>query len=166
MRAVVHMDVDAAEIGKLRHADAGVRGDIATSLTKLTRLRRAHGRHGPARKGLAPHERAAMGGAATPRRGVYAPALLKRLSELAPRATVASCDVGQHQMWWVQHWRRSQPHLTSGGLGAMGFRLPAAMGAQIAFGKAIATPGDLRERRRLDHDEHPGWRRSSATGCR
>jgi len=137
---VVHMDVDAAEIGKLRHADAGVRGDIATTLTKLTLPCAAHlhGRHGPARKAWRAQcqQRARQWAARydAPGEGVYAPALLKRLSELAPRATVA-CDVGQHQMWVAQHWRLSQPraHLTSGGLGAMGFGLPAAMGAQIAF---------------------------------
>ncbi len=137
---VVHMDVDAAEIGKLRHADAGVRGDIATTLTKLTLPCAAHlhGRHGVARKAWRAlcQQRARQWAARydAPGEGVYAPALLKRLSELAPRATVA-CDVGQHQMWVAQHWRLSQPraHLTSGGLGAMGFGLPAAMGAQIAF---------------------------------
>jgi len=137
---VVHMDIDAAEIGKLRHADAGVRGDIATTLTKLTLPCAAHlhGRHGPARKAWRAQcqQRARQWAARydAPGDGVYAPALLKRLSELAPRATVA-CDVGQHQMWVAQHWRLSQPraHLTSGGLGAMGFGLPAAMGAQIAF---------------------------------
>ena len=49
---VVHMDIDACEIGKLRHADAGVRGDIATTLTRLTLACAAHlhGRHGAARK--------------------------------------------------------------------------------------------------------------------
>ena len=137
---VVHMDVDAAEIGKLRHADAGVRGDIATTLTKLTLPCAAHlhGRHGVARKAWRAQcqQRARQWAARydAPGDGVYAPALLKRLSELAPRATVA-CDVGQHQMWVAQHWRLSQPraHLTSGGLGAMGFGLPAALGAQIAF---------------------------------
>jgi acetolactate synthase-1/2/3 large subunit len=63
---------------------------------------------------------------------VYAPALLKRLSERAPDAVVA-CDVGQHQMWVAQHWRFDDPrkHLTSGALGAMGFGLPAAIGAQM-----------------------------------
>jgi acetolactate synthase I/II/III large subunit len=63
---------------------------------------------------------------------VYAPALLRRMSELAPDAIVA-CDVGQHQMWVAQHWRFHQPrqHLTSGALGAMGFGLPAAIGAQM-----------------------------------
>ena len=137
---VVHMDVDAAEIGKLRHADAGVRGDIDTTLTKLTLPCAAHlhGRHGVARKAWRAQcqQRARQWAARydAPGDGVYAPALLKRLSELAPRATVA-CDVGQHQMWVAQHWRLSQPraHLTSGGLGAMGFGLPAALGARIAF---------------------------------
>ena len=133
---VVHMDIDAAEIGKLRHADAGVRGDIATTLTKLTLPCAAHlhGRHGTARKAWRAQcqQRARQWAARydAPGDGVYAPALLKRLSELAPDATVA-CDVGQHQMWVAQHWRLSQPraHLTSGGLGAMGFGLPAALGA-------------------------------------
>lgn len=148
---IVHMDIDACEIGKLRHADAGVRGDIATTLTKLTLPCAAHlhGRHGDARKAwralcrqraqqFAPRYDA-------PGAGVYAPALLKRLSELAPDATVA-CDVGQHQMWVAQHWRLDHPrkHLTSGGLGAMGFGLPAALGAQEAnrAAQVICVSGD------------------------
>lgn len=148
---IVHMDLDACEIGKLRYADAGVRGDIRTTLTKLTLACAAHlhGRHGPARKAwrslcrqraqqLAPRYDA-------PGEGVYAPALLRRLSELAPHATVV-CDVGQHQMWVAQHWRMDNPrkHLTSGALGAMGFGLPAAMGAQEALPGAqmVCVSGD------------------------
>src|SRR6478672_742538 len=137
---VVHMDIDACEIGKLRHADAGVRGDIATTLTKLTLPCAAHlhGRHGTARKAWRAQcqqrfrQHAARYDA--PGETVFAPALLKRLSELAPQAIV-SCDVGQHQMWVAQHWRMDDPrkHLTSGALGAMGFGLPAALGAQEAM---------------------------------
>jgi acetolactate synthase-1/2/3 large subunit len=69
-----------------------------------------------------------------PGKGVYAPALLKRMSELAPPDTIVACDVGQHQMWVAQHWRFHHPrnHLTSGALGTMGFGLPAAMGAQFS----------------------------------
>ncbi|MEE7546119.1 acetolactate synthase large subunit, partial [Xanthomonas sp. Kuri4-1] len=65
---------------------------------------------------------------------IYAPALLKRLSEVAPADTIVACDVGQHQMWVAQHCRFDDPrnHLTSGALGTMGFGLPAAMGAQFA----------------------------------
>lgn len=148
---VVHMDIDACEIGKLRHADAGVRGDIATTLTRLTLACAAHlhGRHGAARKAWRAQckQRAQQFAARydAPGSGVYAPALLKRLSELAPDATVA-CDVGQHQMWVAQHWRLDHPrkHLTSGGLGAMGFGLPAALGAQEANpdGRVICVSGD------------------------
>ena len=137
---VVHMDIDACEIGKLRHADAGVRGDIATTLTRLTLACAAHlhGRHGTARKAWRAQcqQRARQHAARydAPGETVFAPALLKRLSELAPEAIV-SCDVGQHQMWVAQHWRMDDPrkHLTSGALGAMGFGLPAAMGAQEAM---------------------------------
>ena len=140
---VVHMDIDACEIGKLRHADAGVRGDIATTLTKLTLPCAAHlhGRHGTARKAWRAQcqQRARQHAARydAPGDTVFAPALLKRLSELAPEAIV-SCDVGQHQMWVAQHWRMDDPrkHLTSGALGAMGFGLPAAMGAQEAMRNA------------------------------
>ena len=148
---VVHMDIDACEIGKLRHADAGVRGDIATTLTRLTLACAAHlhGRHGAARKAWRAQcrQRAQQFAARydAPGSGVYAPALLKRLSELAPDATVA-CDVGQHQMWVAQHWRMDHPrkHLTSGALGAMGFGLPAALGAQEAHpgARVICVSGD------------------------
>jgi acetolactate synthase-1/2/3 large subunit len=132
------MDLDACEISKLRHAEAGVRGDIATTLTKLTLPCAAHlhGRNGSARRAWRAQcqERAREFAARydAPGDTVYAPALLKRLSELAPDAVV-SCDVGQHQMWVAQHWRLDDPrkHLTSGALGAMGFGLPAAIGAQM-----------------------------------
>jgi acetolactate synthase-1/2/3 large subunit len=137
---VVHLDLDACEIGKLRHADVGVRGDIRTALTALTLPCAAHlhGRNGAARRQWrATCQQRARDSAArydAPGETVYAPALLKRLSELAPRAIV-TCDVGQHQMWVAQHWRFDDPyrHLTSGALGAMGFGLPAAIGAQFAF---------------------------------
>ena len=148
---VVHMDLDACEIGKLRSADASVRGDLRTTLAKLTLPCAAHlhGRNGAARKAWrAQCQQRAQQHAArydAPGKSVYAPALLKRLSELAPDAVVA-CDVGQHQMWVAQHWRMDHPrkHLTSGALGAMGFGIPAAMGAQEADrGKqVICVSGD------------------------
>ena len=148
---VVHMDLDACEIGKLRSADAGVRGDLRTTLAKLTLPCAAHlhGRNGAARKAWrAQCQQRAQQHAArydAPGKSVYAPALLKRLSELAPDAVVA-CDVGQHQMWVAQHWRMDHPrkHLTSGALGAMGFGIPAAMGAQMQDpdGQVICVSGD------------------------
>ncbi|GAA5082051.1 acetolactate synthase 2 catalytic subunit [Lysobacter panacisoli] len=148
---VVHMDLDACEIGKLRHADAGVCGDIRRTLTALTLPCAAHlhGRNGAARRAWRAtcQQRARDHAARYDASGesVYAPALLKRLSELAPSAVVA-CDVGQHQMWVAQHWRFGEPrqHLTSGALGAMGFGLPAAIGAQLQDrdAQAICVSGD------------------------
>ncbi|MBS0226741.1 MAG: acetolactate synthase 2 catalytic subunit [Proteobacteria bacterium] len=148
---VVHMDIDACELGKLRHADAAVRGDIVTTLTKLTLPCAAHlhGRHGPARRSWRANcqERARLHAARydAPGDGVFAPAMLKRLSEIAPDAIV-SCDVGQHQMWVAQHWQLDDPrkHLTSGALGAMGFGLPAAIGAQMQDpdARVICVSGD------------------------
>jgi acetolactate synthase-1/2/3 large subunit len=137
---VVHLDIDAAELGKLRFADAPVRGDLSISLQRMQVASAAHlnGRHGPARLAWrdaclrCKQESAPRYDA--PGETVYAPALLKRLSERMPDAVV-SCDVGQHQMWVAQHWRFDDPrkHLTSGALGAMGFGLPAAIGAQMAL---------------------------------
>lgn len=148
---VVHMDIDACEIGKLRHADVGVRGDIRATLTALTLPCAAHlhGRNGGARRAWrATCQQRAREHAArydAPGETVYAPALLKRLSEMAPHAVVA-CDVGQHQMWVAQHWRFADPrqHLTSGALGAMGFGLPAAIGAQLENMQAqvVCVSGD------------------------
>ncbi|MCF7223246.1 acetolactate synthase 2 catalytic subunit [Marilutibacter chinensis] len=137
---VIHMDPDACEIGKLRHADAAINGDIVGALKALTLpcAAHVHGRHAVARRQwLETCQQRARDHAArydAPGDGVYAPALLKRLSEIVPGAVV-SCDVGQHQMWVAQHWRFSHPrqHLTSGALGAMGFGLPAAIGAQLAL---------------------------------
>lgn len=136
---VVHMDLDACEIGKLRYADAAVQGDLRRSLDALTPpvTAQLQGRNGGARRAwrdtCLQRKRDCAPRYDAPGETVYAPALLRRLSQLAPEAVVA-CDVGQHQMWVAQHWRFDDPrkHLTSGGLGAMGFGVPAAMGAQLA----------------------------------
>src|SRR5690606_34317428 len=147
---VVHLDGDACEIGKLRVVEASVPGNIATSLNRLNVVAAQNeGRNAAARAAWRNTciERAQRHAARydAPGDTVYAPALLKRLSELAPDAIV-SCDVGQHQMWVAQHWRFQHPrqHLTSGSLGAMGFGLPAAMGAQAESPAAqvICVSGD------------------------
>lgn len=135
---IVHLDGDSCEVGKLRAADVSVCGDVATSLSRLGApcAAQMQGRHAAARsawRDLCAQRREKFAARYdAPGDKVFAPALLKRMSELAPDATVA-CDVGQHQMWVAQHWRFDHPrkHLTSGALGAMGFGLPAAIGAQM-----------------------------------
>ena len=129
--SVVHIDVDAAELGKLRFAHAAVCGNLKASLAAIDF----------ARTDISAWTEACATAREThawrydaPGNGIYAPAMLKTLSERVGDDFMVACDVGQHQMWVAQHCRFSRPqaHLTSGGLGAMGYGLPAAIGAKLA----------------------------------
>lgn len=139
---VIHLDLDPAELNKLRRADVVLYGDLRTSLRAL---RDATVECAAWRETCLERKQRFAARYDAPGSAVYAPALLRRLSELAPTAVV-SCDVGQHQMWVAQHWRFDDPrrHLTSGSLGAMGFGLPAALGAQLACPEAtvVCVSGD------------------------
>ena len=144
---VIHFDIDASEIGKLRETWIPVQGELAPGIEALTE--RLAGR-GPAIDPWMIHcasraQRTAFRYDA-PGEGVYAPALLKAISEAAGDDFVAACDVGQHQMWAAQHCRFSKPeaHITSGGLGAMGFGLPAGIGAKLSDPNAtvVVIAGD------------------------
>jgi acetolactate synthase I/II/III large subunit len=140
---VIHIDGDPAEISKLRHADLAMAGDIRAILNALDPDTAGIGdwRAECARNAV----RWAMRYDA-PGSGVYAPALLKAISEAAGDDFIAACDVGQHQMWVAQHCRfaRPQAHLTSGGLGAMGYGVPAGFGAALAdpSAKVFVVTGD------------------------
>jgi acetolactate synthase-1/2/3 large subunit len=139
---VVHIDADPAEIGKLRAADVGVTGDMTAILERLTAQPDVAGwaKQCQAQKKLWAARYDAPGA------GIYAPALLKQLSEAAGDKAIFTCDVGQHQMWVAQHCRFSRPqaHLTSGGLGTMGYGIPAGVGAVLAEPGAtvITVSGD------------------------
>jgi acetolactate synthase-1/2/3 large subunit len=128
---VIHLDADAYEISKLRSADIALPGNVQSGLESLTG-ERANCNSWRAR--CAANREKFIARYDAPGEQIYAPRLLKRLSEVAPPDTVIACDVGQHQMWVAQHCRFNHPrnHLTSGALGTMGFGLPAALGAQFA----------------------------------
>lgn len=139
---VIHLDIDPAELNKLRRADCAMLGDLRALLPQMAvatncadwqqhclNLKLQHGwRYDH------PGER------------IYAPLFLKQLSERMPDNSVVSCDVGQHQMWVAQHMSFNTPrnHLSSGGLGTMGFGLPAAIGAKISrpYDTSIVVSGD------------------------
>jgi acetolactate synthase-1/2/3 large subunit len=131
--AIAHVDIDPSEIGKIKEANIAIAADAGTVLRALLplvpqddreswmdRLARI-GRENP---GERPSEE-----------DIFQPAALLGLTaELAgPEAFIAT-DVGQHQMWVAQHYPVGRPRalLTSGGLGTMGFGLPAAIGAALA----------------------------------
>ena len=128
--AVVHIDVDAAELGKLRRPTAAVRGDLRTVLAQW----QSHDCDFSAWCALAHRQRGDVGSPPPSRQTVHAPSFLRRLTERDPDRWTITADVGQHQMWVAQHCRfaRARQHLSSGGLGTMGFGIPAAIGAQFA----------------------------------
>ncbi|MGA8034478.1 MAG: acetolactate synthase 2 catalytic subunit [Candidatus Acidiferrales bacterium] len=139
---VIHLDVDPAEVGKLRHADVAIIGDLKQSLKALSQ---PVGIDSWRRECLLTKETTAWDYNA-PGSEIYAPAFLRQLSERAGENCIVACDVGQHQMWVAQHFRVNHPsqHLSSGGLGTMGYGLPAAIGAQFACPDAtvINVSGD------------------------
>lgn len=127
---VIHMDIDPAELNKLRQAHVALRGDLNALLPALQQPLNID----DWRQTVA-HLRAQEGWRYDhPGEAIYAPLLLKQLSDRKPHNSVVTTDVGQHQMWAAQHMSFSRPEnfITSSGLGTMGFGLPAAVGAQVA----------------------------------
>ncbi|MDA7979332.1 MAG: acetolactate synthase 2 catalytic subunit [Pirellulales bacterium] len=140
--SVIHMDIDPAELSKLREANVALRGDIVNALGALTVPLEID----PWRNCCLEYKRDGVFNYDAPFEVIYAPKLLHDLAQAASEDTYICCDVGQHQMWVAQHYSFSHPsrHLTSGGLGTMGFGLPAAIGVQCAHPDAtvINVSGD------------------------
>jgi len=127
---VIHMDIDPAEMHKLRQAHVALQGDLNTLLPALQQpLSIDKWREHTAQMRTENAWRYDHPGEA-----IYAPLLLKQLSDRKPANSVVTTDVGQHQMWSAQHMTYTRPEnfITSSGLGTMGFGLPAAVGAQVA----------------------------------
>lgn len=127
---VIHLDIDPAELGKLRQAHVALQGDLNQLLPALAQpLSLADWRDET--QALKARYQWRYDHPGDP---IYAPALLNALSRRAPAETVITTDVGQHQMWTAQHMQFSRPEnfITSSGLGTMGFGIPAAIGAQVA----------------------------------
>jgi acetolactate synthase-1/2/3 large subunit len=130
---VIHIDIDPAEIGKTRTAHVPITGDCRDILARLN-ARLEHGKSGdPWRKVIAEWKQQ--------HRFVYSddgllhPAgIIRTISDMTRGNAVIVTEVGQHQMWTAQHYCFRSPRqlITSGGLGTMGFGLPAAMGAHYA----------------------------------
>jgi len=130
---IVHFEIDPAQLDRVRACELPVIGNLADTIPAFhAELRRASLPDwsgwravacGPERAELDP-------------RGLAQPTMrfLDELFSRLPQDNVIIADVGQHQMWAAQRYRSSSPRgfITSGGLGAMGFALPAAVGVQLA----------------------------------
>ena len=140
---VLHVDIDPAEINKNRRADVGVVGDVKRVLHKLNaRLRETKDALGGHNREKRAEWRARIGGwkrkhpfvEAYDENEIKPQYLMKKIDEISNGEGIVAVDVGQHQMWAAQYIRFNHPRLwlNSGGLGAMGFGLPAAIGAKFA----------------------------------
>ncbi len=130
---IVHVDVDASELGKIKRPDVAIEADVGEALRALEPLLRPASR--PTWIGRLTHLRdthpLTMPGADDP---LQPYGIVRRTAALVGSDAVVTSDVGQHQMWVAQAFpfRRPRQWLTSGGLGTMGFGLPAAIGAALA----------------------------------
>jgi len=137
---VIHADIDPAEIGKNRHADVPIVGDCREVIADLIVALQAE--HDAGRSGdyegwvsfLSGIKKRYPLGYDTPADGSLAPQyVLERLSAIAGPDSIYVAGVGQHQMWASHFIDYEKPHtwINSGGLGTMGFAVPAAMGAKV-----------------------------------
>jgi acetolactate synthase I/II/III large subunit len=151
--AVIHADIDPAEISKNRHAEVPIVGDCREVITDLLGAIRAEHEAGQ-RPDLAAWWSQLDGWRGTyplgydePGDGSLAPQyVIERLGQLAGPDAVYVAGVGQHQMWAAQFISHERPRhwLNSGGLGTMGYAVPAAMGAKVGRPEAAvwAIDGD------------------------
>ncbi len=141
---VIHIDIDPAEIGKVIPCDIPIVGDVKTVLKELNQAV-ADNNHTMWNNQVAKwRQRFPM---VAPDDGeMHASGIIRKLWEMAPENTIFATDVGQHQMWAAQFVHTTKPHqfISSGGLGTMGFGLPAAIGSQLANPdkKVICITGD------------------------
>jgi acetolactate synthase I/II/III large subunit len=139
---IIHVDIDPAELGKVRRPDIPIVGDCRLVIEELVLAVR----------------NLLSGGAAFPDRSAWRSTLsgwqekfpltyqqsdpgealkpqfvLERLRDNTPEDTIVASGVGQHQMWTSQYWKFNHPYtwVNSGGLGTMGFSVPAAIGAKV-----------------------------------
>jgi acetolactate synthase I/II/III large subunit len=130
---IVHFEIDPAQLDRVRPCELPVLGDLAETIPAW---------HNALRRVSLPDWSDWRALACGPERAEFGPRgraqptirLLDELFSRLPANSVTLADVGQHQMWAAQRFRSSSPRgfITSGGLGAMGFALPAAIGVQLA----------------------------------
>jgi acetolactate synthase-1/2/3 large subunit len=133
---VIHVDIDPAELGKVRTPEIGIAGDCRVVIDELTKASQ-----GLSRTDISPwwdqvhawqarypihYDEAQTGGMLKPQ------TIIETLAANSPDDTIVVSGVGQHQMWASLHWTFDYPYtwINSGGAGTMGFSIPAAIGAK------------------------------------
>ncbi len=132
----IHIDIDPSEINKNVVADAAIVADLRETLRELLDILEP-AQHGPWLKYIASMkgDNAVRDIQALPDNGhLYAAHVINDIWRITEGKAIVATDVGQHQMWEAQYFHHETPRslITSGGLGTMGFGLPAAIGAKMA----------------------------------
>ncbi|MGH9112746.1 MAG: biosynthetic-type acetolactate synthase large subunit [Acidimicrobiales bacterium] len=139
---VVHVDIDPAELGKVRRPDVPIVGDCRLVIEELVVAVRDLLESGVVFPDRSAWKQTLSGWQETypltyqqsePGEALKPQFVLERLRESTPDDTIVASGVGQHQMWTSQYWRFNHPYtwVNSGGLGTMGFAVPAAIGAKV-----------------------------------
>lgn len=139
---VIHIDIDQAELNKLRYADISLVGNLKDIIPKLTiklKIKKWQ------KKVISFKEKYKWSYKNLSNK-IYIPDFLKKISSCLRENTIITTDVGQHQMWTAQHMQFEKPEnfISSSGLGSMGFGIPAAIGAKLARpdSEVICISGD------------------------
>jgi acetolactate synthase-1/2/3 large subunit len=137
---IIHVDIDPAELGKVRRPDVGITGDCRLVIEELINALKILGTDtqpdrsawrstlsGWQEKYPLTYEQSQTGELLKPQ------FVLEQLRDNTPDDCIVASGVGQHQMWTAQYWKFNHPYtwINSGGLGTMGFSVPAAIGAKV-----------------------------------
>ena len=138
---IIHVDIDPAELGKVRRPDVPIVGDCRLVIEELVKAIDALG-GAEAQPDRTPWRSKISGWQekypltytqSEEGDGLKPQYVLETLRDNTPDDTIVASGVGQHQMWTSQHWKFNHPYtwVNSGGLGTMGFSVPAAIGAKV-----------------------------------
>ena len=137
---VIHADIDPAEFNKVRSADVSIQGDVGRTITELitalTQLQetKTHAERNEWKSQISGWQERfpLVYDEWKPGEGLKPQYVVEQLRDLTPDDTIVTSGVGQHQMWASQFWHFNHPYtwINSGGLGTMGFAVPAAIGAK------------------------------------
>ena len=139
---IIHVDIDPAEQGKVRKPDVPIVGDCRLVVEEIVRAIRELMSGGTAQADITPWRSKVSGwqeqfpleyDQSAPGEALKPQYCLEKIRDAAPDGTIVVSGVGQHQMWTSQFWHFNEPYtwVNSGGLGTMGFSVPAAIGAKV-----------------------------------
>ena len=135
---IIHVDIDPAEIGKVRQADVGIQGDCRHVIAAFIQALKEEGEE-PRRRDAWLNtikrwqEKYPLVYDSSSDGPLKPQFVVEKLRDNTPDDTIVCAGVGQHQMWASQYWKFNYPYtwVNSGGLGTMGFAVPAAIGAKV-----------------------------------